>query len=219
VGDDEAVTGRVARFDPHPDAEAGYQAARRQLRRSFSRWSSATGSAFGPDCFEELVHYKWGYMDGHLTRWRCADLDEVLLELFPAKVIVEAEHMGDVVPEAQTFITFLAETGLLDPASDDPERLRRHLEKIERRFVRRMADRRRYSWGKRFWLAAAEAGVDVDDEEAVAAYIENFNARSDAERRAVLGRARSASHRQGRFTPPSSRARPPRSSAGRGRRR
>jgi hypothetical protein len=219
VGDDEAVTGRVARFDPRPETEAGYQAARRQLRRSFTRWSNATGSAFGPDCFEELVHYKWGYLDGHLTRWRCADLDEVLLELFPAKVVVEAEDMGDVVPEAKTFITFLAETGLLDPGSDQPERLHLHLGKIESRFVRRMADRRRYSWGKRFWLGAAEAGVDVDDEKALAAYIEDFNARPEAERRAAMGRARSTAQRRGRFTPPVTPSQALRSSARRGRRR
>ena len=118
VGDDGAVPGRVARFDPHPATEAGYQAARRHLRRAFTRWSTATGSSFGPDCFEELVHYKWGYMDGHLTRWRCADFDEVLLELFPAKVIVEAENMGDVVPEAQTFVTFLAEPSGLSRDED-----------------------------------------------------------------------------------------------------
>ncbi|HVA75293.1 MAG TPA: hypothetical protein VNF71_12095 [Acidimicrobiales bacterium] len=112
------MPGRVARFDPHPATEAGYQAARRHLRRAFTRWSTATGSSFGPDCFEELVHYKWGYMDGHLTRWRCADFDEVLLELFPAKVIVEAENMGDVVPEAQTFVTFLAEPSGLSRDED-----------------------------------------------------------------------------------------------------
>jgi len=213
------VTGRIARFDPHPATEAGYQVSRRHLRRAFARWSTAIGSPFGPDSIEELVHYKWGYLDGHLTCWRCADLDEVLLELFPAKVIADEDNLDDIVAEAQTFISFLADTGLLDPASDEPEKMRLHLSHIERRFLRRMADRRRYSWGKRFWLGAAEAGVDPDDEKAVAAYIEHFNARPETERRAIIGPGRSAAQRRGRFTPPGAGSQPPRSPAPRGRRR
>ncbi|MGH9292835.1 MAG: hypothetical protein ACRDZ6_08705 [Acidimicrobiales bacterium] len=212
------MTGRTARFDPHPSTEAGYRAARRYLRRAFTRWASATGVSFGPDSFEELVHYKWGYLDGHLTRWRHADLDEVLLELFPAKVIVE-DDLQDVVPEAQTFVTFLADTGLLDPESDGPEQLRAHLEKIERRFIRRMADRSRYSWGKRFWVGAAEAGVTPDDKKAVAAYIETFNARPESERRAVMGRAGSVGQLRGRLTLAATPSQPSRSSDRRGRRR
>lgn len=213
------MTGHSARFDPHPSTQAGYRAARRHLRRAFTRWASDSGVAFGTDGFEELVHYKWGYLDGHLTRWRCADLDEVLLELFPAKVIVEDDDLHDVVPEAQTFVTFLADSGLLDPDSDEPGDLRAHLEKIEQRFVRRMADRRRYSWGKRFWLGAAEAGVIPGDKKAVAAYIENFNARSESERRAVLGRAGSVGQLRGRLTLAVSPSQPTRSSGRRGRHR
>ena len=194
------MTGRAARFDPHPATEAGYRAARRHLRRAFTRWASDSGISFGPDSFEELIHYKWGSLDGHLTRWGRADFDAVLLQLFPAKVIVEDDDLADVGPEAQTFVSFLADTGLLDPASDKPEQLRVHLQRIEPRFVRRMADRSRYSWGKRFWLDAAEAGVTPDDKKAVAAYIESFNARPDAERRAVLGRAGSLGQLRGRLT-------------------
>jgi hypothetical protein len=217
--DDEAVTGRIARFDPDPTTEARYRVSRQHLRRAFTRWSTATGCPFGPDSFEELVHYKWGYLDGHLTRWRCADLDEVLLELFPAKVIVGKDDLKDVVPEAQAFISFLADTGILDPDSDEPDKMRLHLSQVERRFVRRMADRRRYSWGKRFWLSAAEAGVDPGDKRAVAANIENFNARPQAERNAIIELGRSAGQRRGRFTPPGTGSQPPRSPGQRGRRR
>jgi hypothetical protein len=219
VGDDEAVTSRRARFDPHPSTQAGYQTARRHLRRAFTRWASDSGVAFGPDSFEELVHYKWEYLDGHLTRWRRANLDEVLLELFPAKVIVEDDDLHGVVLEAQSFVTFLADTGLLDPQSDEPEDLRAHLEKIERRFVRRMADRHRYSWGKRFWLGAAEAGVTPGDKKAVAAYIKNFNARPESERRAVLGRAGSVGQLRGRLTLAVTQSQPSRSSDRRSRHR
>ncbi|MGH3471293.1 MAG: hypothetical protein ACRDPG_04500 [Nocardioidaceae bacterium] len=193
-----------ARFDPRPRSEARYRASRRFLRDAFATWSTKAGSELGPDSFEELIHYKWGHLDGHLTCWREGDLDTVLLELFPAKVIVEDAELDNVIPEAKTFIAFLADSGLLDPASDDPEQLCSHLEKITGRFRRRMADQARYSPGKRFWLAAAAAGVDVDDDEAVSTFVERFNARPDADRAAVLGQRGKlppTARRGGRITP------------------
>lgn len=199
---------RGARFDPSPTTEAGYEAARRRLRAEFARWSELNGTNLGPDSFEELVHYKWGYLDGHLTRWARADLDGVLLELFPAKVIVEDEDLDDIIPETAAFIDFLTGTGLLDPGSEDPHLLRAHLDQLEARFRQRMADQSRYSPGKRFWLAAAAAGVQPDDEHAVAAFIEQFNTRAMAERDAVLGRRAQTSAGTGRFTPPGTQPRP-----------
>lgn len=205
---------RRTRFNPTPRHEAGYATSRRFLRSAFGTWSDETASAFGPDCFEELIHYKWGYLDRHLTRWRAADLDAILLELFPAKVIVEADELNNVIPEAKAFISFLADTGLLDPSSDDPGELCCHLEHISGRFRRRMAERSRYSPGKRFWLAAAAAGVDVEDDKAVTAFVEQLNARPDAERANVLGQPSTAvpsAGRGGRITPAGTRPLPARS--------
>ena len=219
LGDDADVARRT-RFNPTPRHDAGYAASRRFLRSAFSTWSDETASAFGPDCFEELIHYKWGYLDRHLTCWRAADLDAILLELFPAKVVVEADELGNVIPEAKAFISFLADTGLLDPASDDPDALCSHLERISGRFRARMAERSRYSPGKRFWLAAAAAGVDIEDDKAVAAYVKQFNARLDAERASLLGEASTAvpsARKGGRITPRGTRPLPVRS--GRRRRR
>ncbi|MGH2628782.1 MAG: hypothetical protein ACRDHY_19260 [Anaerolineales bacterium] len=215
------MVARRAPFDPCPKTEAGYEAARQRLREEFTRWSEQNGTGPGPDSFEELVHYKWGYLDGHLTRWTRADLDAVLLELFPAKMIVDDNDLGDVVPDTATFMAFLAETELLDPASEQLQVLLAHLGHLPARFRRSMADRSRYSPGKRFWLAAASAGIRPDDDQAVSAFIEEFNARPPAERDAVLGhRAQTAPSAggAGRFTPPGTQPRP-KSTARRRRRR
>lgn len=193
---------RPAPFDPSPTSEAGYETARQQLRAQFARWAELNGTDLGPDSFEELVHYKWGYLDGHLTRWTRADLDGVLLELFPAKMIVDDDDLAKVIPETTAYIAFLTDTGLLDAGSDDPQLLRAHLDQLDARFRRRMADKTRYSPGKRFWLAAAAAGVQPDDEPAVTAFIEQFNTRPIAERDAVLGRRAQTSAGTGRYTPP-----------------
>jgi len=202
------MVGRPARFDPSPTSEAGYEAARRRLRAAFAHWAELNGTDLGPDSFEELIHYKWGYLDAHLTRWTRADLDSVLLELFPAKMIVDDDDLDDVLPETHAFIDFLSDTGLLDPASEDPSLLHAHLNQLDAPFRRRMADRSRYSPGKRFWLAAAAAGVQPDDEQGVAAFIEQFNTRPLAERDAVLDRRAQTKAGTGRFTPPGTQARP-----------
>jgi len=169
------MAGSPAPFDPCPTSEAGYETARQHLRAVFTRWAEHNSTELGPDSFEELVHYKWGYLDGHLTRWARADLDAVLLELLPAKMIVDDDELAQVIPETITFIGFLADTGLLDPGSEDPHLLCAHLDQLQARFRRRMADQSRYSPGKRLWLAASAAGVRPDDEQAVAAFIEQFN--------------------------------------------
>jgi len=192
-------------FVPSPSTEEGYATARTQLRQAFATWAKTTGSDLSPDSFEQLIHYKWGYLDGHLTSWRRADLDKVLLELFPAKVIVDDDELGEILPETAAFISFLADTGLLDGRSDDPQLLRAHLEQITAPFYEHMADPSRYSSGKRFFLAAGEAGVRPDDQQAVKAFIEEFNTRPLAERDAVLGRGqrtKPSATTAGRFTPP-----------------
>ena len=192
-------------FDPAPSTEDGYATARTRLRRAFATWAKTTGSDLSPDSFEQLIHYKWGYLDRHLTCWRRADLDKVLLELFPAKVIVEDDELDEILPETAAFISFLSDTGLLDGDRDDPQLLHAHLGTIEDRFYTHMADPSRYSPGKRFFLAAGEAGVRPDDQQAVNAFIEQFNTRPLAERDAVLGRgarAKPPATSAGRFTPP-----------------
>lgn len=200
-----------ARFDPCPTTEAGYRRTRRLLRGEFVRWAELNGTDLGPDSFDELVHYKWGQLDGHLTRWARTDLDTVLLELFPAKVVVDDDDLDEIIPEVAAFIAFLAETGLLDPASDDPQLLYAHLDAMEARFRQHMADSTRYSPGKRFWVAAIDSGVDTDDEAAVSAFIEKLNTRPLAERDTPLGR-RSQPGRSapgtGRVTPPGTQPRP-----------
>ncbi len=109
-----------ARFDPSPAGEAGYEAARQQLRAAFTRWAETTSTELGPDSFEELVHYKWGHLDGHLTRWARADLDAVLLELFPARMIVDDDDLAQVIPETVAFIGFWPTPTCSTPAARTP---------------------------------------------------------------------------------------------------
>ncbi len=176
----------------------------------------------GGDAGEAPIHYKGRYCDGHLTRWTRGDLDEVYLELYPAKVIVEDDDLGSVLAEAKAFMTFLAETGLLDPASDQLDGLLAHLERMDGQFRRNMGDASRYGFGKRFFLQAVATGVEPGDEEAMQSFMASFNAGPRTERDAVFGNrlpSVAAPRSPGRTTPRGTRPNPKKSSSARRRRR
>jgi hypothetical protein len=192
------------------ESEEDYEVARLELKRRFAQWRAADGAELDEDAGEAPIHYKWAFLDGHLTRWRCRDLDEIYLELHPAKVMVDDDDLDEVLEEAKAFISFLAETGLLDADSEPPDVLVEHLGRIEEQFRHNMADSSRYSFGKRLWTAALGEGVRLDDRASVEAFMADFNARPIAERDAILSPGlppRPAA--TGRFTPPGTRPRAP----------
>jgi len=211
------VDNTASRWEPESDEE--YEAASTELRRRFVAWAARGDAVFAPDAPEGMLHYKWGYLDGHLTRWRGRDLDEIYLEIYPAKVMAEPDELDEILAEARMFLTFLSETGLLDKDSEPAEALLEHLSAIEGKFRANMADTSRYSFGKRLWSQAAAEGVRPDDPEAVEAFIARFNARPRGERDAVLGAGLTSANRReppGRFTPPGT---PPRPSSAKRRKR
>jgi hypothetical protein len=195
-------------LDPEPEDEDAYAEANAALKERFATWAAAKGLEVDPETLESPLHYKWGYLDGHLTRWRRADVEELYLELYPAKVIVEDDELDEVLAEAKTFFTFLAETGLLDEGSEPADVLIGHLSAIEGEFRANMADPQRQSVGKRLWSQALAEGVALDDQAAVDAFIARFNARPRAQRDAVFGVRPSPRQPQGRFTPKGTPPRP-----------
>ncbi len=195
-----------------PKSEEDYEVARKELKRRFAHWRADVGAAPDKDAGEAPIHYKWAYLDGHLTSWTRADLDEVYLELHPAKVMVDDEDLDDVLEEAKTFVRFLDETGLLASDSDPADVLVEHLEAIEGQFRHNMADTSRYSFGKRLWTSAQAQGVRLDDRASVEAFMADFNARPRAEREAILGRGPGRRPRlpsTGRITAPGTRPKTP----------
>jgi hypothetical protein len=197
-------------FDWEPDGEEDYEVARSELKKRFAQWLEVVGIESQGDDGEAPIHYKWAYVDGHLTRWTRLDLDQIYLELHPAKVMVDNDELDGVLEEAKNFIGFLDETGLLDPDSESADVLVDHLEAIAEQFRLNMADASRYSFGKRLWTTAQAEGVRMDDQASLNAFIADFNTRPISERDAILGPGlppRPAA--TGRFTPPGTRPKVP----------
>ena len=72
---------------------------------------------------------------------RGRDLYEIYLELYPAKVMVEADELDEILAETKTFITFLAQTELLDEESESPDVLCDFLGEIAPEFRKQIATR------------------------------------------------------------------------------
>lgn len=221
VSKDGEVIGDAAPIDWSPESDEDYEIARTELKRRFAAWCADTGAAVEPDAPEGLIHYKWSFLDGRLTHWTRNDLAEIYVEIYPAKVMVEEEELGDVMAEARAFLTFLAETDLLDVDSEPIDVLLGHLDLVEPHFRRNMADPSLFSFGKRLWTTATAEGVRLDDPEAVEAFMADFNARPRSEREEVLGRGPAVLLRPktGRVTPPGTMPRPKSSSAKRRKRK
>jgi hypothetical protein len=185
--------------------EDEYEAANTELKRRFAAWVDTKGLEVDRDGPEGLLHYKWAYVDRHLTRWMRRDLYEIYLELYPAKVMAEADELDEILTETKAFLSFLAETDLLDEESESLEVLCDFLDEIAPEFRESMADSSRYSFGKRLWTEAASEGVSPGDPAAVEAFMARFNSRTRAERDAILGQGLMPAGRRatsGRFTPP-----------------
>ena len=174
--------------DLAPREVAGYEAAREWLAAELVAWGRATGRGpLSPDTGEQLCHYKWGYLDDSLVTWRCGDLDKVLLELYPAKMMLDPDGADHEIEEAATFVSFLAGTALADPRGDPPGVLLAHLGGLGDRMRARLADPRLYSWGKRMWLAMATEGITPDNPAAVGAWQARFHALPPSAKEALIG--------------------------------
>ena len=166
-------------FDP--DDQNGFIAGRDRL---VADYVAADGDADAVVA-EQVLDLKWQYLDGALVEWTAADVEDVLFDLYPAKVIIEPTRLGQVVPEFSRFLRFLAtRTGRTDRAL---MALARVVDGLASRFVATMSDEDNWSFGKRMWASATASGVDLSDQSAVDAWVREFNARPVAERDQIPG--------------------------------
>jgi len=173
-----------------PDDEDRFFDTSDELMSRFERWLDAQGRPVELRADAELVlGFKWGYLDGHLGRWRTTDLDQLLLELYPRKVIADRELAELTVPAVAGLLAFLDEQGLLAPGSHPLSRLLAHLEALRGPFLEALGDPSRHGLGTSLFGAMMTDGVDLDADAAVGGWVEAFNAGPREERDRVLGPA------------------------------
>jgi hypothetical protein len=169
-----------------PEDEEAFHQAHDDLLDRFAAWAERRAPEADPTLVSFALDYKWGYGDGHLGRWITADLTDLLISWFPRKVSVFDEEAERVVPSLRAFLDWLAEQGLLDPASDRPAVLRTTLERLAPRFLAAMDDPSRYGPAKSLMALMQSSGIDVTDQDAISGFIGGFNELPEQERKRLL---------------------------------
>lgn len=173
-----------------PDDEDRFFARRDELIERFGSWLLDRGQEEQLSVDAELfLQFKWGYLDGDLGRWTLADLDEMLLELYPRKVIADAELSRTTIPAMRAWLAFLDDQGLADATSSPLRRLEQHLDALEEPFRAAMDDTSQAGLGTSLIGSMMADGVQPTDEEAVATWIEGFNAGATHQRDQAVGPA------------------------------
>lgn len=170
------------------DDEEGFEDACDVLLSDYGEWLAGRGAPTDTDDWVayQMLHYKWSYLDGHLGRWRTADLDEVFLSLFPRKVMVDAEDLDGVLPAAGRFLEFLQDRGTLAHGSDPLPKLLSGLEERSEQFLAEMRNPAAFGTGKSLFTGMADEGIDFSDPAAVDAWIQDFNTRPYEQRAGLV---------------------------------
>ena len=146
---------------------------RGELVKAYVSWARDAGAFFDGETVRLMLDYRAEYRDQNLTCWSAEDLSAVLLGLFPAKVMIDDEEVGDVVPAVRTFMEFLGSTGRLAKASDPLEDLLEELDEIEEVFEEAMGGPDAFGLAKRIALTMMQDGVDIDDPDALETWIKD----------------------------------------------
>jgi len=173
---------RDVRMQFSPDDEDAFYAARDEL---VSRFERTPGGGDLGWVAAQVLDFKWGYLDGDLSQWRMQEIEEILLGLYPAKVMLDVDDLGLVVTGFARFLAFLGDAGIMP--EDDAARLAPSVKRMGPQFRSAALDERNWSMGKRLWSVAQSEGVDPTDPGEVQRFIEDFNRRPIADRDTVLG--------------------------------
>ena len=69
-----------------PDDEGAFDAARDHL---VARFELSPGGNDAGWVAAQVLDFKWGYLDGDLSKWRLDDVEAILLGLYPAKAMLD----------------------------------------------------------------------------------------------------------------------------------
>jgi len=126
----------------------------------------------------QLVYYGYNYVGPSLPQMTVGDVDEVVTELFPAKIsLFDPDQASDAIPELIAFWQYLKREYDLPNAGAILE----FLQEIESDFEDIMNDPSRWGMAKSIFMAGQSAGFDMTDQEDVDAFIQLYNARIQAQ--------------------------------------
>ncbi|PKW14104.1 hypothetical protein [Saccharopolyspora spinosa] len=126
------------------------------------------GNSHDAEILLRLLYEHAGLAD--LAELRPADLDELLLELFPVQVAVEpGEDLAEVIATLHDLLSFAGDTGRM--TAEQLDGLRRKVDEIAPRFAETAMDPENWGGARVLEQALMAEGVDPTDEAAVARWV------------------------------------------------
>jgi len=120
-----------------------------------------------------MIHYAINYPGVTPPTMTTGDLEEVIYDLFPRKVITERGDGAEIIQELQAFWHFLQREYQLPQAS---QMLARLTLQAARRLERELQEPTNFGMAKSFVLMGKEAGFEMESPEGMQAWVEAYNA-------------------------------------------
>ncbi|GAB7048196.1 hypothetical protein [Catenuloplanes indicus] len=159
-------------FTDAPEDE--FYPARDRLIDAFDRWARQARRAVDLFVAEVLVEQRWSVGDGRLCRWQPEDLRYALIEYFPRGV--STREWSATIPTLHAFVDFLFDADLADARCADAAVLHAALDGLTAEYDAAMADETRFGPAKFWSMRMLDAGIDVQDHDAVQAFIADVQA-------------------------------------------
>ncbi len=121
----------------------------------------------------QLIYYGYNYIATTLPQMEECDVEEILIDLFPGKIMLQSsDDAADVIPELSAFWQFLKREYNLPNANIILEFLHR----IEAEFKDIMNDTSKFGMAKSFMTMGQSAGFDMTDQEDMSRFMQLYNA-------------------------------------------
>ncbi|MEV0968682.1 hypothetical protein [Microtetraspora glauca] len=137
-------------------------------------WGREKGVEVDVDEVRLLCDYASDYLEvNELGDFRPGTFEELLLEIYPRKVIAPPESAGETVAAARTLVEFLVDTGEIAPKT--AMRIRAVLDEIEPEMPAALADTTKFGMAKSIFSAINADSLDLADPAAVQRAVEEFD--------------------------------------------
>jgi hypothetical protein len=120
-----------------------------------------------------MIHYAINYPGVTPPTMILSDLEEVIYDLFPRKVITERGDGAEIIQELRAFWHFLQRVYQLPQAK---QMLARLTPQAARRLERELQEPANFGIAKSFVLMGQEAGFDMESPEGMQAWVKAYNA-------------------------------------------
>jgi hypothetical protein len=154
-----------------------------------------------------MIHYAITYPGVTPPTMTPNDLEEVLYDLFPRKVITERGDGAEIIQELRAFWRFLQRVYQLPQAS---QMLARLTAQAARRLERELQEPANFGMAKSFVLMGKEAGFDMESPEGMQAWVQAYNATVAPTRAATSRHQGPATNKKSRGGPKGTRNAAPR---------